>query len=287
MICTSIRAVRYGLTLIELVVVLAIIAVLAVMVVPRLDFLKAQAEHSSSAGTQADLASVIQTFKASSNEYPSLDTLITTGGTLTSVEQYTAGYGLVATTIPEPGAPGTSDWYRSFTDGGFKYAYQHDTAATSVSDSGTVVVDLYDAVAEGSVKLAVLQNVGSNAKAVFSAIYPGGVTRTQPPGDDGEVGTSDDPAPVYTQVAAGQQPTTSKLVAFGIGPKSNMIGRVLASTPMSAMGSDNPDETYCRYLAIFEIFQDGSPAKFKMITDHRLRQISARINLYKQGNAAK
>ena len=47
-------ALRRGLTLIELVVVMAIIAVLAVMVIPRLDFLRTQAEHSSSAGTQAD-----------------------------------------------------------------------------------------------------------------------------------------------------------------------------------------------------------------------------------------
>src|SRR5262245_57140627 len=44
---------RRGLTLVELVVVMAIIAVLAAMVIPRLDFLKNQAENAAAAGTAA------------------------------------------------------------------------------------------------------------------------------------------------------------------------------------------------------------------------------------------
>ena len=104
-------AARCGLTLIELVVVMAIIAVLASMVIPRLDFLKAQAEHSASAGTQGDLGTIIQTFKTSSGKYPTFDTLIaSSGNTLYSkLQSQTAGSFLEATTIPTPAGPGTED----------------------------------------------------------------------------------------------------------------------------------------------------------------------------------
>jgi len=280
------RALRRGLTLIELVVVIAILAVLAVMVIPRLDFLKGQAEHASSAATQGDLGTMIQTFKASSGRYPSFDSLVSTTGTLFSkLQAQTAGTALEATTIPGAGGPG-SDWYRSFTDGGFLYAYTHNDSATDASNSATTAVDMQEG-AYGSLKVATLKVTGggSLATAIRTALYPGGATFVPATDPDGVPASGDETAATTTQIPAGTIPATSKIVVFGIGPKSSLVGNVLASAPSSAMAADDSAATYCRYLVFFEIFGSGTPAKFKMVTDHRLRQIGARVDLYKAGSA--
>ena len=281
------RALRRGLTLIELVVVIAILAVLAVMVIPRLDFLKGQAEHASGAATAGDLGTMIQTFKASSGRYPSFDTLISTTGTLfTKLQAQTAASALEVYTIPGPGAPGTSDWYRSLTDGGFLFGYTHNDSATDASNSATTAVDMQQA-AYGSMKVATVKSSGggSLATALRTALYPGGATFIPASDPDGIPGNEDDVAATTTQLTAGTIPATSKLVVFGVGPKCTLVGNVLASAPSSAMASDDSAATYCRYLVVFEIFQSGAPAKFKMVTDHRFRQIGARIDFYKQGSA--
>jgi prepilin-type N-terminal cleavage/methylation domain-containing protein len=279
------RNFRRGLTLIELVVVMAIIAILAVMVIPRLDFLKNQAEHASSAGTQADLGSMIQTFKASSNRYPSFDSLINTSNTTYSkLQTQTAFAALDATTIP--GASSGERWYGSLSDGGFKFAFTHNESATDASNSAVNAVDLVNQAADGSLVLATIKTTGgpSQATAIRQAIYPGGATFVPATDPDGIPNNGDETAATTTQTAAGTIPTTSKLVVFGVGPKSNLISNVVATAPSSAMGSDESTATYCRYFVIFEIFSNGDPAKFKMVTDHRLRQIGARVDLYKRGS---
>jgi prepilin-type N-terminal cleavage/methylation domain-containing protein len=278
-------ALRRGLTLIELVVVMAIIAILAVMVIPRLDFLRTQAEHSSSAGTQADLGAMIQTFKASSNKYPSFDSLISSSGSLYSkLQTQTALAAFDATTIP--GASTGERWYGSLADGGFKSAFTHNDAATDASNSAVNAVDIVNQAADGSLVLATIKTTGgpSGATAIRQAIYPGGATFVAATDPDGIPGNGDETAATTVQTAAGTIPTTSKLVVFGVGPKSNLISNVVATAPSSAMGSDESTTTYCRYFVIFEIFSNGDPAKFKMVTDHRLRQISARVDLYKRGS---
>jgi prepilin-type N-terminal cleavage/methylation domain-containing protein len=281
------QIVRRGLTLIELVVVMAIIAILSVMVIPRLDFLKTQAEHSSSAGTQADLGAMIQTFKASSGRYPSFDTLVSSAGSVYSkLQAQTTGTAVEATTIPGPSSG--QHWYRSFSDAGFQFGYQHDEAATDASASGTAGVDIVAQGVDGTLKVATIKATGGGtlATALRNAIYPGSVVYTPASlGPDGVTGGGDDVAASSVQTGVGEIPATSKLVVFGVGPKSNLITNVVATAPSSAMGSDDSTKTYCRYLVVFEVFSNGNPAKFRMVTDHRLRQIGARIDMYKQGSA--
>ena len=278
----------HGLTLIELVVVMAILAVIAMMVVPRLDFLKGQAEHASSANSQADAAAMIQTFKSSSGKYPTLDTLIgTDNAVLTKLQTQTALANLDATTIPVSGG---ERWYGSFSDGGFTYGYQHNQSASDASASATNAVDLVNQISDGSIKLATLKASGTSSQgtAIRTALFPGGATyiTPDPDGPDNDIlTTADNIVGGWTQVPAGTIPATSMIVVFGIGPKSNLVGNVMQSAPISYAGSDEPTTTYCRYLAFFEIFSDGKPAKLRMVTDHRMRQISGRVDQYRQQGA--
>jgi hypothetical protein len=270
---------------------MAIIAVLAAMVIPRLDFLKTQAEHASSAGTQADLGTMIQTFKTSSGFYPSFDLLIDTGGSLFSkLQTQTAGAFLETWSVPAAGGPPDGSWYRSLSEGGFQYGYRHNASATDASASGTTTVDITQEAANGALKLATIKATGGDPSglgaAIRTAIYPGGTTFT--PGNngpDGIAGNGDDVAATNVPFGVGEIPSNKKLVVVGIGPKSSLLGKVMVAAPVSPMTTDDSKATYCRYLAIFEVSQDGSAAKLKMITDHRGRQIGARIDQYKSNSA--
>lgn len=295
----SFSAARRGLTLIELVVVMAIVAVLAMMVIPRLDFLKTQAEHAASAGTQADLGTMIQTFKTSSGYYPTFDTLLDTSGAVYSkLQQQTAGAFLDVWSVPAAGGPPTGSWYRSLAEAGFQYGYNHSTTASDASSSGTAAQEIPTAASAGTLKLATLKETGGDASqlaaAIRTTIYPGGAQYNQASaGVDGIQGTTDDVAASTSVTDAGVIPpatttppyTGKKLLVVGIGAKTNLLGKIMVSAPTSAMQADDSKATYCRYLAIFEVSQDGSPAKLKLIVDHRGRQIGARIDQYKANSA--
>jgi prepilin-type N-terminal cleavage/methylation domain-containing protein len=280
--------VRKGLTLVELVVVVAILAVLAAMVIPRLDFLKTQAEHAASAGTQADLGTMIQTFKASSGFYPSFDLLVDTGGSLYSkLQSQTTAAFLETWTVP--GASNGS-WYRSLSEAGFQYAYRHNPSATDASASGTTTVDVIGEASNGALTMAAIKSTGGDLSqlgaTIRNTIYPGGTTYTPASnGPDGIAGNDDDVAAASTPFGVGEIPANKKLVVVGIGPKSSLLGKVMVAAPVSPMTTDDSKSTYCRYLAVFEVSSDGTAAKLKMVTDHRGRQIGARIDQYKSNSA--
>ena len=67
--------VRHGLTLIELVVVMAILISLAAIILPRLDFVKGQADNAATATNAADLSKVIETNRVNSGSYGAFDLL--------------------------------------------------------------------------------------------------------------------------------------------------------------------------------------------------------------------
>lgn len=263
-------AARRGLTLIELVVVMAILAALAALIIPRLDFLKAQADHATAASNTGDLATLIQTYKTSNSngKYPTLDLLVDeTGAAITSI--YSGGGApIAASTIPGPASG--ANWYRSMLEGGLAYGITHSSTSTDASNSGSgALVDLVSEAAAGVLKVAELQNAGYYAPAVFKAIFPARI--------DSATGTS------YT---AGQYDNTKvKLIAMGIGPNNSMIGNVMEHAPLET-DTDVSSSTYCRYIAIFAIYNNGSnttPAQLKMVVDHRFKQISKHVDQFKSG----
>jgi prepilin-type N-terminal cleavage/methylation domain-containing protein len=247
---------RRGLTLIELVVVLAILVGLAGLIVPRLDFLKNQTDHAAAAATSADLAKMLQTQKTSSGAYPSLDLLIDESGAAYSKVWNVGSLPIKATTLTTTAG---ERWYGSLLEGGLKLGYQQVSTATNASSStGTAApVDLITAAAGGSLTVAEVDPASTQpyVGAIYRAVFPD---------------------------TAGTPPAGVKLIAMGIGSRNGMVGNVMTSTPIEAQG-DDPTQVYCRYIAIFAIYQNGTkPAQLKMVVDHRLKQIDKRIEQYGQ-----
>jgi prepilin-type N-terminal cleavage/methylation domain-containing protein len=282
------NAARRGLTLIELVVVIAILAALAGLVIPRLDFLKNQADASASAATTADLFTQLQVHRSATNEYPAMDTLIDETGAAYSKLYSQGGAPLTVWTVdgPQSGA----SWYRSLLQAGLKIGVTMSSTASNASNAGSGnLVDLINESAAGTLKLATVNtsitSPSSYIPTLLSTLYPGGVTMVPGnSGSDGISGNSDDVATTYTQTAAGQVPSSQKLVAFGIGPKNTMTGKTMAGTPLQS-DTDDPASVYCRYIAVFAVFNDGRPAQLKAVVDHRFKMVDKNLEAYRQAGA--
>jgi len=170
---------RRGLTLIELVVVIAILAVLAGLVVPRLDFLRNQAGDATAAATAADLMNMLQTYRSSTGSYPLLDTLVAADGTIPTSIFSSAGTMVTPTTLS--GAATGGFYYQSFMNAGFvnapgPNAYNMATTTTGltngVSDTGNISTDLISSVAAGTGVVAeVVTPSTSGASPYNAAIY--------------------------------------------------------------------------------------------------------------------
>lgn len=274
---------RRGLTLIELVVVMAILTVLAAMVIPRLDFLKNQAEHATSASTAQDLATVLQVQKTASGSFPALDLLVDEAGNAYS-KLFTIGSPMVVAS-PLTAQMGER-WYGSLLDGGLLYGMRNSSTLANASDSGTIVVDLVQEASNETLKVAEINASATYAGDIVKAAFPGGVkwdVVTPAVVDNPATTEVNEATPAvmgWVQTAAGQVPSGAKLIAMGIGAKNSAIGNTITSTPMET-GTDDPTKIYCRYIAIFAIYSNGKPAQLKMVVDHRFKQVSKRIDQYK------
>jgi len=70
-----------------------------------------------------------------------------------------------------------------------------------------------------------------------------------------------------------------KLIAMGIGPKNGMVGNTMVSAPLET-AEDDSKAVYCRYIAIFAIYQSGKPAQSKAVVDHRFKTLDKHIDQY-------
>lgn len=258
------RARRCGLTLIELVVVLAILASLAILIVPRLDSFKGQSDTAAAATNASELVSLLQLQKTSSGAYPNFDLLLDETDATYSKLWSTGGSPFTATTIPGPGPSGS--WYRSLLSGGIINVLKNSSTATNASSSGvaTNLTVVQTAITGSGFKMAELNYSASAGThpyvgAIDEMIFPGGVDSTG--------------------AALG---TNVKLVAVGLGPNSGFAyGNTI---PLDSQG-DDAAATYCRYIAVFAIYKSGKAAELRMVTDHRLRPIDRLLSDYQAASS--
>jgi type II secretory pathway pseudopilin PulG len=263
-------AARRGLTLIELVVVMAVLIALAALILPRLDSLKGQADHAAIASNAADLSKVIETNYASSGAYGNYDTLVDSSGAILSSIWGQTAFGALPFTATTIGGAQAGDFsYQSFLDANLN-GYFNVQAGTSNTNASTLSTDttsglqtLSTNVAGGSQKLAVLAGGSGHfyADQLFTTLVPTGVIPTS-------AGN-----PAY------------RLVAMGIGPYSSLVGTLLPSCPLDTQG-DDPTQVYCRYFAIFKIYSSGKPAQLMTVVDHRCKSVDTQVGQFNTNSSA-
>lgn len=235
---------RLGLTLIELVVVVAILAVLTMMIVPKLDGLRNNTNHAAAASSVSDSNRYIQTWTAmKTTSFPDGWDSLTDG---------------TAMWAPASVATKTKGLHSTFNaaSGKFKQDTLSADDVTGLSNIGIVTV--YDVTA-----------------ALASSKRPGDMFTTQRTLTGTPVGVFVNSATdagkniidrIYranqkTGGVSGTIPGGRRLLALGLGPMNEMIGKLTMEAPAYA----NVDSSliYNRNIALFEVGAGASKAIFR------------------------
>jgi prepilin-type N-terminal cleavage/methylation domain-containing protein len=259
-----------GLTLLELVVVMAILAGLAGLLVPVMGNVLNQGRYANGATNSGELAKLLETYRAANGVYPiDMDSLLVSGGTgsaptglYTVANNSTTNVGvwngppMAGSGLYTMGTPFTSHsgYWMSFSQAfgvqnGSSLQYEvmdHDTSATDVSSSATQARTVTGATAD---QLAMVDTTDTNfVKALgFST------------------GT----------VTSGVQ-----LVAMGVGPRCSAVTRYAANTPL---GTGQNAQYYGRFIAIFALYSGNGnpPARLVKVLDPLGNTSDADISSFK------
>ncbi len=256
-----------GFTLIELVVVIGILALLAGIVLPSVDVFKLRANKAVAASNMADMSRVIQQFYTQYAAYPDKwDSLMDHTGTAFWAASYDANKNLVPgldselTGGPIPGSPtkltidtiANDGELRSLTRMGIRNVL--DAGAASAGDFPTDCFITTRALATGGT-VATINPVDDDGKAIINHLYPQ---------------QANSAAPVV--------PTGKHLVVVGIGPLNTIMGNGVQEIPLYS--NRDPTQEYCRFLAVFEASEDGSPAALKTVLGSDGDTIGSETNEY-------
>ncbi len=256
-----------GFTLIELVVVIGILALLAGIVLPSVDVFKLRANKAVAASNMADMSRVIQQFYTQYAAYPDKwDSLMNNTGTAFWAATYDANKNLVPgldselTGGPIPGSPtkltldtiANDGELRSLTRMGIRNVL--DAGAASASDFPTDCFITTRALVTGGI-VATINPADDDGKAIINHLYPQ---------------QANSAAPVV--------PTGKHLVVVGIGPLNTIMGNGVQEIPLYS--NRDPTQEYCRFLAVFEASEDGSPATLKTVIGSDGDTIGSETNEY-------
>jgi len=224
------RTRRAGLTLVELVIVVAILAVLAGLIIPKLGQTKSKSKAASAAATIQETSNNIQIYSHTTNRgFPQhVDSLVTTGG---SVSLYAKLHKNLKAQLTAEEL--TDLELASLTGWGFQYVMDHDPASTDAPNSAVVERDL----ALGTEKTMAAVNADSK---IALSIYPD---------TDGD--------------GVANAPAGERLIAVGIGPKNDMVGKTMVQAPaMSLVSKKTGQVLYNRAIALIAVYDTADYPKF-------------------------
>ncbi|MGE3804698.1 MAG: type II secretion system protein [Gemmataceae bacterium] len=238
---------RQGLTLIELVVVLLILASVAAMVIARLGFVEDQAGNASTANAGADLLHNLEIYKTSVGSYPErMDSLLDNSQAVMTTH-WTHPGGTVpfeALDLNSLNGTGGSGWTTSIAHSGVSTVMDYDAATQSWPLPARTL---------SSTDRTLCFVQAGNAAIETAAGFPNGL-----PTD-------------------GTNPTV-RLVAFGIGPSTSMIGTTMGSAPSH---SEQSAQYYNRFIAVFAVYGNGKPMELRTVLDSFRSSIESNIQGYK------
>ena len=244
------RPTRGGLTLLELIVVMAILVAIAAILVPLLPEFMGKANQSAAATNMGELEKAIQTFRSTYSRYPNyFDSMLTSGGAKPSfVPQPKDDHVSTPANLMEIGSLSDAQFAR-LNRQGINQVYHLTTGTSSAEFHATL--NPYDAnpapapLANGSPvwKLKRLSNGKYNDEVFDRAVLPG-------------VTMNDD----------------HDYVLLGIGKYCNLCGPdgVVKEAPVFGQhkSQSTPSASYQRYVAVFDVGDDNvdqRPAKFVAI----------------------
>lgn len=253
------RESRKGFTLLELVVVVAILVILAGFILPKFDLFKLKANKGVAAANMSSISRLVQQYYVQNTVYPDgWDSLLvpTTdalwvpgapGGTAGLDPQLVGGPPAASPEKLTVSTALTEKEARSLNRIGITTLYDVDTASTSVPNERFTISRTIDT----GVKVATINTADDDGQALVEHIYPG---------------------------SGGTVPAGKKLVVFGLGSRSTMLGQLMQEVPFYS----NTDVTqyYSRYLAVFQISGGGSRAELKAIVGSDADRIDEEIADY-------
>lgn len=242
------KKLRLGLTLIELVVVVAILGVLAAMLLPKFEGLQSAANHTAAGSSMADLNRLIGTYKTSKTVYPSgFDSLMdSTGSALWAggnAGAQTKGLhsqltGSGTTTDKLTTATLTAAEITGLRNAGITTLYHASTAANTASGPTARAGDAFTIAAPitagtTTLTVAVVNSGSANGARIIDRFYrqnslAGGVSGT-----------------------VNGNSANNKLVAFGVGPLNTLIPNSMMEAP--TYGQANATYVYNRLIVLFQL----------------------------------
>jgi Tfp pilus assembly protein PilE len=229
---------RRGLTVMELVVVLAILATVAALLVPLFPNFFRRANKADDATNMAEITKSLQLYQAQYYGYPNDLDMLTDGTTMPSYLPSTANGAYDQLIIP---APLTANAAAALQKVGIT---RLQPLATTVS-AGNATLNPYPSLSPTTDGIAVASGINVavlNTPAILA-------------------GTKEVNTDLYNIIASDQGDGASHpgtYLVLGVGSRNTAVGRTMVNAPVAMpQGTDmNPAKNYCRYGAIFKV--DGN-----------------------------
>jgi prepilin-type N-terminal cleavage/methylation domain-containing protein len=225
---------RRGLTLMELVVVIAILAALAGIVAPLLPNLLRRAHKSSDATQTSEISKAVQMYQASFISYPDNFDLLTDGTNFPNyVPTDNLPFGGFATpqqlTAEEASALGRV---------GIQYVQPLATLSTGANFHATMNPYTTSSLINDQRLVSTLSGTSGSTSMYFAVLNNANINASNPS---------------FLQTV--RSDSNARFVVFGVGARTSMVGQVIQDAPMSVpqKKSFTPDNTYSRVGVIFQV----------------------------------
>ena len=233
-----------GLTLIELIVVVAILGVLAAMLLPKFDGLQNAANHVAAGSSITDAAKLISGYKAAKTVFPDRwDSLQTSGALWTSGNAGNETKGLHTQLVDGTtakltlGTAITTTQVSVLRSAGITTLMNLTGTSGRPGDSFTTGVTISD-----STRFAVINSSSASGMKIIDRIYRVNQMSGNVTGVRGAI------ASTITNPAGD---SSAQLIVVGLGPMNALIPNSMMEAP--TYGGANANFIYNRLLAVFEL----------------------------------
>ena len=230
------RAVRRGLTLVELIVVLTILVAVATIIIPLLPNVLTKANQATDTTQITELAKAIQSYRAATTAYPDNLDLLTDGTTMPAY---------LPESIPSGGTTPVAL-------GGYAVAGPLTAAElTALNNAGIQFVQPMATDTTGAGFQATVNPYTSDIASNQTTISPTATTlnfAVIDPNTNTNLPTN------FLQVARNADPT-ARYVLLGVGSRCSMVSKTIQEAPMAVPTNRivSPSNTYFRYGVIYKV----------------------------------